>query len=110
NCIPTPRGDAWFSVSGAATPYILDAGAGFQDADTIFDLNAGNYVLTVTDANMCTATLAFVVEDYAANDEADITFEFDGTPCDGGTVTVLYQGNPIPPGAGVSWSNSEITP
>lgn len=110
NCIATGSGDAWFSISGAALPYTIDCGAGFDDADTIFNLGTGNYVLTVTDANLCTATLPFRIDDYAVNEEADITFTFNGVPCEGGTVTVLYQGAPIPPGFGVQWSTGEITP
>jgi hypothetical protein len=51
NCIPTPAGDAWFSIMGGTGPYDLDAGAGFQDGDTLFNLNSGNYTLTVTDIN-----------------------------------------------------------
>jgi gliding motility-associated-like protein len=89
-------------------PYILDAGDGFQDADTLFNLNAGNYILTVTDDNGCTATLPFTIFDGAANEEADITFAIDGIPCEGGTVAVLYQGMPIPPNIGVVWSTGEV--
>ncbi len=110
NCIPLPSGDIWFTITNGVGPYILNAGAGSQSGDTIFNINAGNYILTVTDANGCTATLPFTMINYEANEEADITFVFDGIPCEGGTVTVLYLGNPIPPGAGVMWSNGEITP
>lgn len=111
NCIPTPAGDIWFQITNGVGPYTLDAGAGFQDADTLFNLNAGNYTLTVTDDNTgCTATLPFTIQAGDANEEADISFVITGTPCDGGTVTVLYQGGAIPPGAGVLWSTGEITP
>ncbi len=67
--------------------------------------------LTVTDDGGCTTTLPFVIEAVRCQrGEHDISFQFDGTPCDGGTVTVLYQGGPIPFGAGVLWSTGEITP
>ncbi len=110
NCIPTPSGDAWFEITNGTGPYILSAGSGFQDADTIFNLNSGSYTLTVTDALGCTATLPFIVPSWDDNEEADITFEFNGTPCEGGTVTVLYLGQPIQPGTGVLWSTGEVTP
>lgn len=111
NCIPTPSGDIWFEILNGSGTYTLDAGAGFQDGDTLFNLNAGNYILTVTDdVTGCMVTLPFVMEDGQSNEEADISFVFNGTPCEGGTVTVLYQGGPIPNGAGVLWGNGEITP
>lgn len=111
NCVPTPSGDIWFDIMNGSGTYTLDAGAGFQDADTLFNLNSGNYILTVTDdVTGCTITFPFVMTAYDDNEEADISFQFDGTPCDGGTVTVLYQGGPIPMGVGVSWSTNETTP
>lgn len=111
NCIPTPVGDAWFSISGGIGPYLLSAGAGTQDGDTLLNMNSGNYTLTVTDANGCTATLPFRVPDYDDNEEADISFQINGVPCEeGSTVTVLFQGMPIPAGVGVQWSTGAITP
>ncbi len=109
NCIPTGSGDIWFDITNGSGTYTLDVGAGFQDVDTIFNINSGNYTLTVTDdLTGCTATLPFVMTDGDDNEESDISFVFDGTPCDGGTVTVLYQGGPIPPGGGVLWSTGEV--
>ncbi len=109
NCIPTPTGDAWFHITNGMPPYLLNAGVGTQDGDSLENINSGNYILTVTDAKGCTATLPFIIHDYDDNEEADITFQINGTPCDGGTVTVLYLGSPIPPGAGVLWSNDSVT-
>ncbi|MBL0007803.1 MAG: hypothetical protein IPP25_11705 [Saprospiraceae bacterium] len=110
NCIPTPAGDIWFQILNGSGSYTLDAGAGFQDADTLFNLNSGNYTLTVTDdVSGCTATLPFVINSWDDNEEADISFVIDGTPCEGGTVTVLFQGGALPPGAGVLWSTGEVT-
>ncbi len=108
NCIPTPAGDAWFSITNGMPPYMLDAGAGFQDADTLFNLNSGNYTLTVEDSKGCIVTLPFVIPAGDANEEADISFVIDGTPCEGGTVAVLYQGNPISANVGVLWSNGAV--
>jgi gliding motility-associated-like protein len=109
NCIPTASGDIWFEILNSSGSYTLEAGAGFQDADTLFNLNAGNYTLTVTDdVTGCTVTQAFSIQDGDDNEEIDVSFVIDGTPCEGGTVTVLYQGGPIPPGAGVLWSTGEV--
>jgi gliding motility-associated-like protein len=100
-------GSAWFSIMGGTGPYILDAGMGFQDADTIFDLNRGNYILTVTDDDGCTATLPFTIMDASDTEEEDITFQINGIPCeDGSTVTALYQGGAFPPGSVITWSNN----
>lgn len=113
NCIPgNNSGDIWFTVNGAATPYTLEVGQGFQDGDTIFNIGSGNHTLTLTDGNGCEVLLPFYMPDGAENADNDISFVFDGTPCEGGTVTVLYQGNPItiPSGIGVSWSNGDVTP
>ncbi|HZV43532.1 MAG TPA: hypothetical protein VFF90_03590, partial [Saprospiraceae bacterium] len=107
NCIPIASGDAWFSIVGGTAPYILDAGAGFQDGDTLFNMNSGNYTLTVTDDNGCTATLPFHMNSFDDNEEADITFQIDGTPCDGGQLIVFFQGMPIPPNIGLLWSSGE---
>ncbi len=105
NCLPTGSGSAWFQITNGTGPFILNAGMGMQDGDTLKKLNSGNYMLTVTDVNGCTAKIPFVVHDYDDNEKADVSFQIDGTPCEGGTVTVLYQGGAIPPGAGVLWSN-----
>lgn len=111
NCLPSGSGDVWFTVTNGTGPYILDSTMGTQDGDSLENLNAGNYILTVTDNNGCTATLPFSIFDGDDNEEADITFQINGVPCEAGsTVTVLYQGGPIPMGAGVLWSNGLVTP
>ncbi len=107
NCIPTPAGDAWFSIMGGTGPYELDAGVGFQDVDTLFNMNSGNYTVTITDINGCTGTSPFSIPSYDDNEEADITFQIDGTPCEGGQLIVFYQGQPIPGNVGILWSNGE---
>ena len=104
-------GTAWFNITNGTGPFILSAGSGTQDGDTIRNLNAGNYVVTVTDANGCTATTNFRINDGDDNEKADITFQIDGTPCEGGTVTLLYQGSAIlPPTSSVNWNNGMLGP
>lgn len=113
DCLDFPQfatGTAWFNIQNGTAPYILDAGAGDQDADTIRDLQDGNYIVTVTDDNGCTSTAAFTIFAGDGNEEADISFDFDGTPCEGGTITLLYQGSAIlPPGSSVSWNNNSFS-
>ncbi len=104
NCLPTGSGAAWFQITNGMGPYILNAGSGVQDGDTLKKLNAGSYILTVTDSKGCVAHLPFKIHDYSENEQADITFQIDGTPCDGGTVTVFYQGGTPPPGS-ILWDN-----
>jgi gliding motility-associated-like protein len=106
NCLVTGSGDAWFQITNGMGPYMLNAGVGFQDGDTLENINAGNYIVTVTDSKGCTATLPFTIKDYSQNEEADITFQINGTPCEGGTITVLFQGGNPPPGTGILWSNA----
>lgn len=106
NCLPTGSGDIWFTIENATMPYEIYAGAGFQEGDTIFNLNTGNYVVTVTDFNGCTATLPFYMPTYEDTEREDITFEIDGAPCEGGTITVLYQGQPVPGAVGISWGGN----
>ncbi|MEO5906225.1 MAG: SprB repeat-containing protein, partial [Saprospiraceae bacterium] len=109
NCLNTGSGDAWFNISGGNSPYMLETSMGFQDGDTIFNLNSGNYILTVTDDDGCTATLPFRIDRADDFEEQDITFVMDGVPCEQGTtITVLFQGNPIPAGAGVAWSDGQV--
>nr|MDQ3017408.1 cohesin domain-containing protein [Bacteroidota bacterium] len=111
NCIPTPTGDVWFNISGGMGPYMLASSAGTQDGDTLLNLNSGNYTLTVTDAKGCMKTLPFRVYDGDDNEEIDISFQINGIPCEpGSTVTVLYQGGPVPAGAGILWSTGATMP
>ncbi len=111
NCVPTPVGDAWFTISGGMGPYILSSTAGTQDGDTLLNLNSGNYTLTVEDAKGCTTTLPFRIYDFDDNEEIDITFQINGVPCEpGSTVTVLFQGGPVPAGVGILWSNGLTIP
>lgn len=110
NCLPSGSGDIWFVINNGTGPYMLETSMGFQDGDTLFNLNAGNYMLTVTDVNGCTATLPFSIQDGDDNEETDISFQINGIPCEeGSTITVLYQGGSIPAGAGVLWSTGETS-
>lgn len=111
--ITLATGDIWFTITNGTAPYILSSSAGTQDGDTLENLNSGNYILTVEDANGCMITLPFTIYDGSVNEEADITFQINGIPCEeGSTLTVLYQGLPIPPNVGVLWNNDNtlVTP
>jgi len=107
DCLPVfATGSAVFNITGGTGPYTLDAGAGVQSGDSLLNLNAGDYNLTVTDANGCSSTLPFTIFDYEEAFIGDelINFQIDGTPCAGGTISVVYNGQiPSGPDIGVSW-------
>ncbi|HUR31159.1 MAG TPA: gliding motility-associated C-terminal domain-containing protein [Saprospiraceae bacterium] len=107
DCLPVrATGSVWFDILNGTGSYILNAGSGVQDGDTIRNLNAGNYTVTVTDVNGCTAIRNFTIKDGDDNEEADLTFVINGIPCEGGTVTLLYQGGAIPATGSVTWNNT----
>jgi PKD repeat protein len=58
------NGSVSISNTGGLFPYSYDIGTGFTNSTgQFFDLAPGNYVATVTDANVCIETKAFVIED-----------------------------------------------
>jgi gliding motility-associated-like protein len=66
SCGGSSNGNAKASVTGGILPYTYNWGPGItvaqgQGTDSIFNINAGNYNLTVTDRNGCDSILSFVV-------------------------------------------------
>jgi subtilisin-like proprotein convertase family protein len=59
-CFEQASGSALGSVAGGSTPYSY-AWSNGQTAQTAVNLVAGNYSLTVTDANLCTKTSSVVI-------------------------------------------------
>jgi PKD repeat protein len=55
------NGTATVSVTGGTAPYTYDWNPGTGNSETVNGLNAGNYTVTVTDANGCTASAQTVV-------------------------------------------------
>ena len=67
NC-GNPDGSFTVTVTGGTGPYEYDAGNGEQPSSTITGLEAGSYVVTVTDANFCTITTAVTLADIPGPD------------------------------------------
>lgn len=55
------NGTATVNVTGGTAPFTYDWNPGTGNSETVNGLNAGNYTVTVTDANGCTATAQTVV-------------------------------------------------
>ena len=55
-CYGTPTGTANANAAGGTAPYVFSWAAGLGNTSSINNLIAGNYLITVTDANGCTAT------------------------------------------------------
>lgn len=92
------------NVSGGTAPYIYNWQTG-ETASTITNLSAGNYVVTVTDANGCSRISNTTLI-------PDVDFEVEATPaaCDttGGMITVTSISGTINPI--FDWSNGANGP
>ena len=56
SCVPGNDGSIVISVSGGTPPYLYSNGGPNQSSNTFNNLGNGTYVITVTDANGCTAS------------------------------------------------------
>ena len=105
-CNGDPSGTATVTANGGTTPYAYlwsDA----QTTQTAVDLVAGNYVVTVTDAQTCSTTATVTV-----TQPSPITASGTGTNplCNGaadGTATVTGSGGTPP--LSYSWANGQTT-
>jgi gliding motility-associated-like protein len=87
SCFGFSDGMAWVSVSGGTHPYQFhwnDAAA--QTNDTAFNLSAGTYVVTVTDALGFTATASALITEPA---QVTVAFDSIGPYCMGSTALAL---------------------
>ena len=99
-------GTATASGSGGTAPYTYAWGgsAGNQSTETASNLLAGNYTVTVSDANGCTATATAVIDEPTAMeirsfDVVDVACTFGST----GSLTVSVDGGTAP--YNYTWSN-----
>lgn len=72
SCVPGGDGNAVAIVSGGVAPYSYDWSSGTPFQDSVADLSAGSYSLTVTDNNGCTETKGFSIAS-GSNIEANET-------------------------------------
>ncbi len=89
-------GAASFNVVGGTQPYRYDIGNGNTTTSVFSNLNAGNYVLTVTDANDCIAVQSFSIEEPQSPVLNIISLENASCGNANGTVSVLPIGGQAP--------------
>ncbi len=65
------------AIDGAA-PYTYDIGDGPNANPTFINLTSGEYTVTVTDSNNCTATVAVAIENSGGLPEAIYAYDVDG--------------------------------
>ena len=106
SCYGAIDGSAEITVNGGILPYgySWDSGESTQD---LIDVQSGNYVLTVTDANLCSTTLNISIDEpqdlmadpYVNNASCEVSDDasIDITPY-GGTMPYTFL-----------WSNGQIT-
>ncbi|MBL7807167.1 MAG: SprB repeat-containing protein, partial [Saprospiraceae bacterium] len=105
-CYGATDGDIDLSVSGGTSPYTYSwsNGATVQD---LWNIGAGTYTVTVTDANACTKTLSATITQPA---EIILTKTITDVKCAGqsnGAIDLTVSGGS--PGFKYSWSNSATT-
>jgi len=95
------------SVSSGTPPFTFSWSAGGSSTQNAFNLSGGNYVLTVNDANNCSATLSAVINEPVP---LIVTLSATQPSCSGvanGSITSTVSGGSLP--YIYSWSNSETT-
>jgi large repetitive protein len=101
------NGSIDLTISGGTPPYIITWSNGATTEDLI-SLAAGNYTVTITDANGCTATTSAIVN-IIAGPEIAITASTN-VLCFGqstGSINITVTGGTAP--LSYQWSNSAIT-
>jgi len=118
NCAAS-NGTAKVTPSGGTPPYTFNWGPGSpigQGTDSISNLAAGNYTLTLSDANACDTVLSFTINSVGSS--FSFTDSIVNNPCNGdslGSIDILNLTGGTPPftfawsnGAGNSSSNSNL--
>lgn len=104
-CTGQTTGTATASPVGAAGPYVYSWAPGGQNTQTATNLAAGPYVVTVTDANLCTATANVTV---LADPVPTVNAVANFTPCAGDAVAIPPFTSPLA-GTTFAWTNSNPT-
>lgn len=106
-CNGYTNGSIDITVTGGTTPYSYSWSNGSITQD-LFNLLAGTYDVTVTDANGCTAMETIGVSEPA---QITITAQINHVSCNGlsdGAITAIVTGGV--PGLNYSWAHGPITP
>ncbi|MDA9555730.1 hypothetical protein N9R54_05785, partial [Pelobium sp.] len=105
-CFAQNAGSIDLSVSGGVTPYLYSWSSG-QTTQDISSLAPGNYTVTVTDKNLCTATLTVTITPLApftvSESKTDIKCFSSAT----GEITLNLSGGTLP--YQVIWNNGATT-
>ncbi len=108
-CFGEATGSVTITGSGGVTPYMYQLGAGtFQTSGTFGSLIAGNYSITVRDANLCTYSLPVTIKQPSSALAG--TIEVTSVSCFGassGACNLTITGGTSP--YSFLWSNGAIT-
>lgn len=97
DCNGNETGSATASASGGTAPYTYDIGAGPQASGEFTDLAAGDYFVTVKDANLCQTVIGFTINEPAVlSGSFDASFEADCHGNNTGAVEVSASGGSGP--------------
>ncbi len=96
-------GIATTNVNGGTQPYTY-LWSNNQTTNTVTNLAPGNYSVTVTDANNCTITQSFIIDEFICVMEADLEIENATCPNAADGMVVVTVENGTEP-YNISWSN-----
>ncbi|MBL7806918.1 MAG: gliding motility-associated C-terminal domain-containing protein, partial [Saprospiraceae bacterium] len=105
-CFGAQTGSIVTSLDSGTAPYQF-AWSGGQNTDILSGVPAGNYTLTVTDAEGCTAT-----NSYQLSEPPDLTLQstIDGTSCTSATADIFLTAQGGTPPYGFTWAGGQNTP
>lgn len=92
SCIPGNDGSATATTLGGTMPYTYDWGAGTTSMNSINTLVAGDYTVTITDANACQITETFNIGSTAPYTVAIATTDASCNGGNNGTILVTVTG------------------
>jgi PKD repeat protein len=106
NCAGGTNGAASLTTTGGASPYTYLWPNGATTA-AVNNLSAGTYVVTVTDANNCSANITVVITAPSALSATGSTTPENGSGANDGTATATVAGGTAP--YSYVWSNGQTT-
>jgi len=107
SCAGDEDGSISVDPKGGISPYDLSWSNGIMREETISELSAGNYTLTITDANECEKDTSILIEEPAAL-TAEITV-VNNIPCgdnEFGELNVLATGGVLP--YSITWEDDQF--
>ncbi|MBK7040275.1 MAG: gliding motility-associated C-terminal domain-containing protein [Bacteroidetes bacterium] len=92
-CVPGNDGSMTITASGGTLAYTYNIGGANQANNVFANLGAGNYTITVTDANGCTATsVQTITTPNAPTITSALTTDANCVPGNNGTVSITANG------------------